>query len=74
MFETCFPMLQTQNACVIHIEKWVFNTLDLRKEKLIFEGLNIVIIEIFKFQKMCLGLMAQTLITYHLNSFIWKKY
>ncbi len=44
-------MLQTQNAFIIHIEKKVFSTLDLSRENLIFEGFNIVIIEMFKFQK-----------------------
>jgi len=51
MFKACFTMLQTQNAFIIHIEKKVFSTLDLSRENLIFEGFNIVIIEMFKFQK-----------------------
>jgi hypothetical protein len=45
-------MLQTKNAFAIHFEKSILSTLNLHKEKLIFERLNIVIIEIFKFQKM----------------------
>ncbi len=45
-------MLQTQNAFIIHIKKQVFSTSKLCKEKLTFEGLNLVIIEMFKFQKM----------------------
>jgi hypothetical protein len=50
-------MLQTQNVFVIHIEKQVFTSvLNLCKEKLAFEGLTIVIIEIFKFQKMCIDM------------------
>jgi hypothetical protein len=48
-------MLQTQNVFVIHIEKQVLiSVLDKCKEKLTFEGLNIIIIEIFEFQKMCI--------------------
>jgi hypothetical protein len=47
MFKACFTMLQTQNAFVIHSENKVFNTSNLHKEKLTFERLNIVIIEIF---------------------------
>jgi hypothetical protein len=67
-------MLQTENAFVIHIENKVLNTSDLHKEKLTFEGFNIVIIEIFKFQKcVSICMMAQTLIMHHLNSLIWKK-
>jgi len=38
----------------MHIEKEVLSTPDLDEEKLIFEGFNIVVIEIFKFQKMCI--------------------
>jgi hypothetical protein len=50
-------MLQTQNVFVIHIEKQVLiSVLNLCKEKLAFEGLTIVIIEIFKFQKMCINM------------------
>ncbi len=57
MFKTCFTMLQTQNVFVIHIEKQVLiSVLNLCKEKLAFEGLTIVIIEIFKFQKMCINM------------------
>jgi hypothetical protein len=48
MFKTCFPMLQTQKAFVIHIEKKAFSTPNLHKENLFLKGL-IVIIEIFKF-------------------------
>jgi len=50
-------MLQTQNVFVIHIEKQnLTSVLNLCKEKLTFEGLNIVIIEIFEFQKMCINM------------------
>ncbi len=57
MFKTCFTMLQTQNAFVIHIEKQVLTSvLNLWKEKLTLEGLNVVIIEILKFQKMCINM------------------
>jgi nitrogen regulatory protein PII-like uncharacterized protein len=49
-------MLQTKNAVVIHIENKVLNTSDLCKEKLTFERFNIVIIEIFKFLKMCINM------------------
>jgi hypothetical protein len=63
MFKASFTMLQTQNAFVIHIKKYFFNALDLHKEKLTFERLNIVIIGIFKFQKMCIKcMMVQPLI------------
>ncbi len=56
MFKACFTMLQTQNAFVIHIENKVLNTSNLCREKLTFEGLNIIILEIFKFQKMCINM------------------
>ncbi len=57
MFKTCFTVLQTKNAFVIHIEKQVLiSVLNLCKEKLTFEGFNIVIIEIFEFQKMCINM------------------
>jgi hypothetical protein len=56
MFEACFTMLQTQNAFVIHIEKYVFSASNLCKDKLIFGRLNDVIIEIFKFQKMSINM------------------
>jgi hypothetical protein len=50
-------MLQTQNVFVIHIEKQVLTSvLNLCKDKFTFEGLNIVIIEIFEFQKMCINM------------------
>jgi hypothetical protein len=51
MFKTYFTMSQTKNVFVIHIENenWLLILLNLCKEKLIFEGFNIVIIEIFKF-------------------------
>jgi hypothetical protein len=51
-------MLQIKYAFVIHIEKWVLNTPNLHKEKKTFEGLNIVIIEVFTFQnKMCIYML-----------------
>jgi hypothetical protein len=36
--------------------KEVFNALELHNEKITFEGLNIVIIEIFKFQKISINM------------------
>jgi hypothetical protein len=45
-------MLQTQNVFVFHIEKYVFSASNLHKKKITFGRFNIVIIEIFKFQKM----------------------
>jgi hypothetical protein len=57
MFKTCFTILWTQNVFVIHIEKQVLTSvLNMCKEKLTFEGFNIVIIEIFEFFKMCINM------------------
>jgi hypothetical protein len=51
-------MLQIKYAFVIHIEKWVLSTPNLHKENFFFEGLNIVIVEVFKFQnKMCIYML-----------------
>jgi hypothetical protein len=42
MFKTCFTMLQTQNAFVIHIEKQVLTSvLNLCREKLTLRGLTL---------------------------------
>ncbi len=58
MFKACFTMLQIKYAFVIHIEKWVLSAPNLHKEKNTFEGLNIVVIEIFKFQnRMCIYML-----------------
>ncbi len=53
-------MLQAQNAFVIHIKTQVFSTSNLPKKKLIFKNLNILIVEIFKFQKMCIDMRDGT--------------
>ncbi len=49
-------MLQTKNAFLIHIEKCVFSASNLPLKTFTFEGFNIVIIEIFKFQKVCINM------------------
>ncbi len=52
-----FSHVINTNTFVIHSEKQVFSVPNLHKEKLIFKGFNIVIIEIFKFQKMCIYML-----------------